>query len=228
MKEVLTPENSEGVLTDNEEVEENEYEQDKQMPSEQTLHIDLSSLRDQHGDLDNDSYRLDQSTSVHRVDNSEYENIETSQFNIIKDDVQEPAEVCAIAEEDDSLMAYPKDFQNNSVVYKGSSTVSNNQFDQNMLLSFSNTLDKDCGETYEEQNGMHYFDSYIISPALGMDSSDCQKSKVCLLTLLELMFSTKNKTNEIDQETFEKDIDTNMFSFEGNYYLLTMHRNKNL
>lgn len=43
-KEVLTPENSEGVLTD---YEEDENEQSREMPSEQTLHIEVSSLRDQ-------------------------------------------------------------------------------------------------------------------------------------------------------------------------------------
>lgn len=43
-KEVITPENSEGVLTD---YEEDEDERSREMPSEQTMHIEVSSLRDQ-------------------------------------------------------------------------------------------------------------------------------------------------------------------------------------
>lgn len=75
--------------------------------------------------------------------NQTYENRETSQFNIIRDDyTPEPEEICCIKEEEDSMISNPKDFQNNSVVYKGSATVSNHNFDPNMFLSFTQTLDK--------------------------------------------------------------------------------------
>lgn len=82
---------------------------------------------------------------------------------------------------------------NNSVLFKGSETVSN-QLDPKLMLSFYQTSDKNYGDTYEEFNKLHYFDSsnvshskllssltcLVVSPSLNASNSEIQKSTVIL------------------------------------------------
>jgi hypothetical protein len=42
------------------------------------------------------------------------------------------------------------------------------------------------------------------------------------------MFSTKNKTSEMDQETLEKNMERKFLQYEGNYNPLIYNRNKSL
>lgn len=65
-----------------------------------------------------------------------------------------------IEEEDSQEMESSKIIEN-SVVLKGSDTLTNN-LDPNLLLSFCQTLEK-CGDTYDDYNKLQCLDSSNIS-----------------------------------------------------------------
>lgn len=100
--------------------------------------------------------------------------------------MQEVDEVLVWDQEEEQTEEYHHGM-NNSVIIKGSDTISNH-LDPNMMLSFWQSIEKNWGETYDESNNIQLFDSsnitksknhifnfLVISPSLNNSNSDCQK-----------------------------------------------------
>ncbi|CAI2360884.1 unnamed protein product [Moneuplotes crassus] len=188
-KIIITPTKSDACLSESDEdndfnLKEN-YTQNLHEDEKECYNLELSSL------VDAKSYQNEVLDT--------YENRSTSQFNLCKEteEIPEIKDPVIIPEEDSQGMESSKILEN-SVMLKGSDTLTNN-LDPNMLLSFCKTLDK-CGDTYDDYNKLQCLDSSnisnIISPSLNLNTSEIQK---------QLLFSTQqNSVNPNESRLLEK------------------------